>query len=184
MLTSFLGRRFGPVLAVIAGVLSSLVSLPAAAQEDYRLGTGDLLRITVFGEADLSGEFKVSDTGTVSVPLIGEVSAEGLTASQLEVSITDALQPDYLISPSVGVEVLNYRPFFIMGEVRNPGSYPYVSGISVVEAVALAGGFTYRARTGEVFVRRAGADSDSEQLVSVSVPVLPGDVIRVRERFF
>jgi len=172
-------------LFLLALVTSAVfASAQGAAQEDYRLDTGDSVRVTVFGEGDLSGEFKVDDTGKISLPLIGEVKAEGRTASELETAITDALRPDYLISPNVTIEVLNYRPFFIMGEVRNPGSYPYVSGISVMEAVALAGGFTYRARTNEVFIKRAGAPGEEEKLLPVETEVLPGDVIRVRERFF
>ncbi|MFN3231030.1 MAG: polysaccharide biosynthesis/export family protein [Alphaproteobacteria bacterium] len=169
----------------LAGLLFiGLLSTPVGAQDDYRLDTGDIVKVTVFGETDLSGDFKVNDNGTVSMGLVGDVSAKGLTATEVEEAIVAALKPDYLINPSVTVQVLSYRPFFIMGEVRNPGSYQYASGMSILEAVALAGGFTYRARTEEVYLRREGESPDDEKLMSVDLDVLPGDVIRVRERFF
>lgn len=176
-------NRLSRVILGLMALLLLTLPTPIAAQDDYHLGTGDRVRVQVFGEDDLSGEFKVGDTGKIAMPLIGEVSAAGLTASQLEAAVIEMLRPDYLISPSVAVEVMNYRPFFIMGEVRSPGSYPYVNGISVLEAVALAGGFTYRARQNEVYITRGSSD-DSEALFPVDSQVLPGDVIRVRERFF
>ena len=153
---------------------------------DYQLGAGDRLRVTVFGHDDLSGEFTVSDTGSASLPLVGSLVLGDLTVREAERAILDALQPDYLLHPRVGVEVLNYRPFYILGEVNDPGSYPYVNGITVNEAVALGGGFTHRARkTKMVIIRvRASDVAKTEVLVSVTDPVLPGDVVKVLERFF
>lgn len=150
----------------------------------YTLGSGDKVRVTVFGHEDLSGEFEVDGSGNISLPLIRNVKAEGLTVRQLEQSITERLSPDYLINPSVSVEVLNYRPFYIYGEVTKPGSYPFVNGMTVVNAVAMAGGFTYRARTGSVRIVRAGDPQRNAIDADKDTPVLPGDIIEVPERYF
>ena len=151
---------------------------------DYRLGSGDKIKVTVFGHEDLSGEFEVDGSGNVSLPLIRNVPAQGLTVSQLEQAVIDRLQPDYLKDPSVSVEVLNYRPFYIYGEVNQPGSYPYVSGMTVLNAIAMAGGFTYRAKKSEVQIIRADDASKSPSEGGPDTQVLPGDVIEVPERFF
>jgi protein involved in polysaccharide export with SLBB domain len=150
----------------------------------YTLGPGDKLRITVFGHEDLSGEFDVDGAGEISLPLIRNVKAQGLTPAQLEQVIAERLSPEYLVNPSVSVEVLNYRPFYIYGEVTKPGSYPYVNGMTVVNAVALAGGFTYRARTGRVRIIHANDPSRTPVDAEKDTPVLPGDVIEVPERYF
>lgn len=160
---------------------------PAAAVSssglDYTLGSGDKLRVIVFGEQDLSGEFDVTGTGKVSLPLIGQVQATGLTLNQFEDEIANKLKEGYLTSPKVSVEVLNYRPFYIIGEVDKPGEYPYTNGMSVLNAVAVAGGFTYRARQDQVFITRGG-DAEREMAAGQTVPVLPGDIVRIPERFF
>lgn len=149
----------------------------------YVLGPGDRIRVVVFGHEDLSGEFSVSTNGTVALPLGGAVQGAGKTPDDLEAAIADALSPDYLRDPRVSVEVLSYRPFFILGEVKAPGSYPYVSGINVRSAVALAGGYTYRAKESHVFITHAGA-GNTRQKAQPDAPVLPGDIIEVPERFF
>ena len=148
----------------------------------YRLGVGDQLRVTVFNEVDLSGEFDVSATGHVNLPLIGEVPAEGRTIAEVEDAAEEKLLDGYLKSPSVSIEVLNYRPFYILGEVNSPGSYPYVSGMSILNAVALAGGFTYRASEDTVLLKRPGGEGEIS--VEIDTLVLPGDVLTVEERFF
>ena len=148
----------------------------------YRLGSGDKLRVGVFGEPDLSGEFDVTGNGNVSLPLIGQVKATGLTISEFEAAIRDKLTDGYLTNPKVTVEVLNYRPFYIMGEVDKPGEYPYTDGMTVLNAVAVAGGFTYRANDGQVYITRGGGEKAYQ--VGQSVRVLPGDIVRVPERFF
>jgi len=150
----------------------------------YRLGAGDKIRVTVFGHEDLSGEFEVDGSGNVSLPLIRNIKAEGQTVGQLEQVIAGRLSPDYLKDPSVNVEVLNYRPFFIYGEVNQPGSYPYVNGMKVVNAVAIAGGFTYRARTSKVRIIRGTDPSRKPEDADRDTAVLPGDVIEVPERYF
>ena len=148
---------------------------------DYKLGTGDAVRVTVFGHEDLSGEFEVAGSGRVSLPLVGEVPAGGMTVRQLEQAIIAKLQPDYLKNPRVAVEVLNYRPFYILGEVNQPGSYAYVNGMRVINAVALAGGFTYRADEDDLWITRAGG---AREKASQTTIVRPGDVVEVPERFF
>ena len=148
----------------------------------YQLGTGDQLRIIVFGEEDLSGEFRVDDTGAVSIPLVGDVIARGQTLRSFEAAVRDKLNEGYLKDPRVSVQVLNYRPFYIIGEVEDGGEYPFVSGMHVLNAVAVAGGFTYRANTSKVFITRG--DQEYEFIVKPELRLEPGDVIRVPERFF
>jgi len=153
----------------------------AGASGDYILGTGDAVRVTVFGHEDLSGEFEVAGSGRVSLPLVGELQASGMTTRQLEQAIVEKLQPDYLKNPRVAVEVLNYRPFYILGEVNQPGSYAYVNGMRVINAVALAGGFTYRADEDDLWITRAGGAREKATQTTI---VRPGDVVEVPERFF
>ena len=148
----------------------------------YQLGPGDQLRVIVFGEEDLSGEFQVDDTGAVSIPLVGEVSAGGQTLRSFEAAVRARLSEGYLKDPRVSVQVLNYRPFYIIGEVEKGGEYPFVSGMHVLNAVAVAGGFTYRANTSKVFITRGGEEFLFE--VTPELRLQPGDVIRVPERFF
>ncbi|WP_339831396.1 polysaccharide biosynthesis/export family protein [uncultured Parvibaculum sp.] len=159
------------------------MSLPADATLDYRLGAGDKLRLIVFGEADLSGEFDVTGGGRVSLPLIGQIDAEGLTLSQFEAAVIAKLQDGYLNNPRVSAEVLNYRPFYIYGEVESPGQYPYTSSMTILNAVAVAGGYTYRANQDRVFITR-GEGAEVAYPASQAVKVLPGDVVRIPERFF
>ncbi len=179
-------RRLCRAMLGVAGfcaVLLLVAGSPATAQElDYRLGTGDQIRVTVFGHVDLSGQFEVGSDGRISLPLIGDVPAAQLTLQEVEKAITAKLKPDYLKNPQLSVEVINYRPFYIIGEVKNPGSYPFVGGMRVVNAIAMAGGFTYRARESQLLITRAaqGEKVPADQ----NTVVLPGDVIEVPERFF
>lgn len=160
-------------------------ALPSAAVEGYRLGSGDRVRVTVFGQPELTGEYAVDGGGQMSFPLVGQLRAGGMTASDLERALVDKLSPEYLKNPSISVEVLTYRPFYIVGEVRTPGSYPFVSGMTVLNAVALAGGFTYRARESSFYVTRTGEDGSKIKLTSgAETTILPGDIITVRERYF
>jgi len=150
----------------------------------YGLGTGDHIRVTVFGEPDLSGEFQIDSTGKISLPLAGDVKIGGLPVREGEKAIAQTLAQGYLANPRVNIEVLNYRPFYILGEVKTPGSYPYVNGMSVLTAVALAGGYTYRAREDHVVITRATDPQKREVPATPDTPVLPGDIVRVPERFF
>ena len=154
------------------------------ASFDYHLGSGDKLRIIVFGEDSLSGEFLVSGNGKVSLPLIGEIDALGRTIPELQTAIETKLADGYLKQPRVSAEVLNYRPFYILGEVIKPGEYPFTNGLTVLNAVATASGFTYRADKRKVFIKRAATDMEKVQELTPATPVEPGDTIRIGERFF
>ncbi|MEN6542649.1 polysaccharide biosynthesis/export family protein [Parvibaculum sp.] len=170
----------------VSSPASAPVSAPAAAagsEAAYVLGAGDKLRLIVYGEDDLSGQFDVTGAGKVSLPLIGQVQAAGLTLEQFEREVAGRLSQGYLTSPKVSAEVMNYRPFYIMGEVDKPGQYPYTSDMTVLNAVAVAGGYTYRANENSVYITR-GSGSEVEYPASQQVKVLPGDVVRVPERFF
>jgi len=150
----------------------------------YELGPGDRVRLTVFRHPDLSGEFQLDGSGSFAMPLVGEIQAGGLDSRQLETTIEAHLKDGgYLVNPQVGIEILNYRPFYIIGEVNNPGSYQYVSGMTVINAVALAGGFTYRADQDDIIINRGGSQGPEVQAM-LDTEVLPGDIINVTERFF
>lgn len=150
----------------------------------YRLGSGDQIRVIVFGEEDLSGEFFVDGAGSVSLPLVGEVNATGMTVQEFRTELEARLADGYLTDPRVSAEVLNYRPFYILGEVSESGEYPYTDGLTVMNAVARAGGFTYRANTRAVFIQRADASEEVEVTLTPTLRVMPGDTIRIAERFF
>ena len=186
-------RRLITITTMLATFLA--VSFSAVAQDDamspnsvvpegYKLAAGDRLRVSVYGHEDLSGDFEVDGSGQLSLPLIQDIMAANRTLNQLEADITDALQPDYLKNPRVSVEILNYRPFYIVGEVNDPGSYAYVSGMTVINAVAMAGGFTHRAQKAKVKISREKADGRDEFEGSSNTTVMPGDVIEIGERFF
>ncbi|MDB5735534.1 MAG: hypothetical protein JWN16_2171, partial [Alphaproteobacteria bacterium] len=154
---------------------------PTAYQSaaDYVLGTGDKLKLTVFDETDLSGDYTVDSTGFVRLPLIGQVRAAGLTSSQLEGTIGSALAQGYLKSPRVSVAVTTYRPFYIIGAVNRPGEYPYVDHMNALNAIALAGGYTTTAVESVVYVRREGSNEEVEMATDRSTAIHPGDVVRV-----
>lgn len=167
-------------MLLLVGIISARASEPVA----YKLGVGDKVRVTVYNEKDLSGDFDINDQGEIALPLIGQVKVQGLTIAQAEALFTERYGKDYLVNPRITVEVLNYRPFFILGEVKNPGSYPYMNGMTVVNAVALAGGYTPRANKDQIRIKRANAPTAGETVVGEDAPVLPNDVLRVPERFF
>jgi protein involved in polysaccharide export with SLBB domain len=160
------------------------VASSTLADESYRLGTGDKLRVNVYDELDLSGEFLVDASGQVQMPLIGQVQAAGLTIHEFVAEVSSKLMNGYLKDPKISVEVENYRPFYIMGEVNKPGEYPFENGINVLGAVALAGGYTYRAQDSQVYVRRSGSSSEQVLPADASTKVFPGDIVRVAERIF
>lgn len=172
--------RFSVFAALFLWLLSGISQAGDTNKPAYILGPGDRLRVTVFNEDDLSGEYQVNDQGALSLPLLGQVQAAGKTVLQFENYITDKFAETYLVNPRVSVEVLNYRPFFILGEVKNPASYPCSGGLTVLNAVALAGGFTPRAAKSSIKLRRAGEEHE----VQDDTLIQPGDVITVPERFF
>ncbi len=154
------------------------------AIEDYKLGSTDQVRVIVFGEDALSGQFSVGSTGKMAMPLIGDVQAAGMTITQLQTEIADALKQGYLKDPKVSAEVMTYRPFYILGEVNKPGTYPYTTGLTVQNAVATANGYTYRANTKKVFIKRESEKDEKAYPLSSTIPVAPGDTIRIGERLF
>lgn len=157
----------------------------AVGLESYRLGAGDRVRVTVFNEPSLTGEYNITPGGALAFPLIGVVSAGGQTINAVQQELAAKLGEGYVNDPRVSIEVLTYRPFYILGEVNRPGEYSYASGMTVEQAIARAGGFTYRANEKTVFLRRqTGASESAVPLRSAQVAVLPGDTIRVGERYF
>lgn len=159
---------------------------PAAAAIDsgYRLAPGDRLRINVFNQPDLSGEFQLDSEGRFSMPLIGTVEADGLTPAALEQHLVDRFRPDYLVNPRVFIQVLNARLYYLIGEAQGTGAFPYVPGMTYLTAIANAGGFTYRAKQDFVYVIRGDDPEQRELKLSVDEKVQPGDIIRVAERLF
>ena len=171
--------------AAVAAEAAASITKPAALPEtDYVLGIGDRIRLTVYGEDDLSGEYEVNRTGVMALPLIGAIKATGTTLREFEEAVRLKLKAGYLNDPRVSVQVTNYRPFFILGEVSKPGSYPYVNGMSVLNAVALAGGYTYRADGDGVTIMHAADPEKKEQRAREDAVVMPGDIVRVPERLF
>ncbi len=177
-------------LAACGRAGADLPPLPEAPERAYRLGSGDQVRILVFGEDQLSGEYRVNDTGRIALPLLGSVRAAGSSTAELEGMVSDSLKKAGMMrDPSVAVEVIAYRPIFVLGEVNKPGQYPYQPGMTVVTAVAVAGGFTYRAiddyaavvRTFDAGSKEAHA---TEGRASRQSFVQPGDVITIFERRF
>jgi polysaccharide export outer membrane protein len=185
------------VLSVVWALLA-LVSLTAVAQaeepplrpssanveDSYQLGTGDKVRVIVFGEEDLSGEFQIDGNGRISLPLIGQVPATGETAAALEQNIAGRLADGYLQKPRVSVEITVYRPFYVIGEINKPGEYAYVNGMSALNAIALAGGFTQKADEDVLYIRRNGSTREEKVPADQMTRILPGDVVRVPITFF
>ncbi|RIJ18334.1 polysaccharide export protein [Henriciella mobilis] len=151
---------------------------------EYRLSNADRLRVTVFGEPELSGEFVVDGQGFLSLPLIGDVNVEGMTVREFQRLAEERFGDGYLREPRVSAEVVNYRPFYILGEVARPGEYPYTNGLTVMNAIATAEGFTYRANKRFVLIKGAEVDEEIRVELKPTLKVQPGDTIRVVERFF
>lgn len=156
---------------------------PANQSTAYKLGPADETRVIVYGEKDLSGKFEVDSAGYISLPLIGQVYVANMTLRQAEQQIAYLYSQGYLNDPRVNVEVLNYRPFFILGEVQKGGQFSYQAGLTVLNAIALASGYTYRADRKYVFITHKGASGERRYSVDQQIIVQPGDVIRIPERF-
>lgn len=150
-----------------------------------KLQPGDKLRVTVFGEDKLTGEYEIDPAGNLSLPLAGTVQAGGLTKRELEGLVSKKLSSaNYLKDPKVTVEIATFRPFYVLGEVEKPGEYPFRSGLNVMSAMAVAGGSTYRASRSSVMIQRAGETEFKEYEISPKIGVYPGDLIKVPERYF
>jgi polysaccharide export outer membrane protein len=169
-----------PVMQPVAGPAYDV----PATEGPYRLGSGDKLRVVVFGQEGLSNSYTVDQSGNITMPLIGAVPARGLTTASLQQSIAARLRNGYIREPYVAVEVETYRPFFILGEVTLPGQYPYVANMTVETAVAIAGGYTPRAFKYQVEVSRPVEGGVVRERVPPTYPVRPGDTIKISERWF
>jgi len=155
-----------------------------AADPSYRLGTGDKVRVIVFDEQDLGGEFQIDDGGFIRLPLIGQLKAAGYSPRELEARIASALSDGYLNAPRVSVEVTDYRPFYIIGEVNKPGQYAYVNDMTAMNAVALGGGYTVEASNSSVYIRHEGEKEEQKYTADAATKILPGDVVRVPRTLF
>ncbi|MBV2132957.1 polysaccharide export protein [Pseudomonas sp. MAP12] len=160
-------------------------SAQAENASTYKLASGDVIRINVFGEKDLSiEEIRLNDAGIFSYPFIGDVRAKGKTAAEIEQLLTESLKGDYLVDPRVSVSVLTYREFFISGEVQKPGGYPFQPGLTLRRAAALAGGLTERASEGRITIIRDQDASRTPEKATLDTVVMPGDTITIDQGFF
>ena len=158
--------------------------MPAVHDAAYKLDAGDKLRVVVYGQEGLTNTYAIDAGGSITMPLIGAVPARGRTPAGLAAEITAKLRNGYIREPSVAVEIESYRPFFILGEVAAPGQYPYVPNMSVESAVAIAGGFSPRARRDTVTLTHTDASGPMRMVVPLGTPVSPGDTVLVGERWF
>jgi polysaccharide biosynthesis/export protein len=156
----------------------------AAGVDSPRLLAGEKIRVTVYGEASLSGDYSIDASGFVSLPLAGAIKAEGLTRSELESQLAERFRSQYLRNPKVTVSVVEYLPFYIIGEIQRPGVYPYNSGLNILRAIAVAGGTTYRANKSTVEIQHTGESEMRSYPMGASIPVRPGDLIRIAQRYF
>ncbi|MET1755176.1 polysaccharide biosynthesis/export family protein [Novosphingobium sp. RD2P27] len=184
VLLSILATACAP--SVSGGLVDSgdRYALQAADEGEYRLGVGDQVKLTVFNEPTLSGEFSVAANGSMSIPLVGDIPAMNMTTDEIGKAVQTKLADGYLREPRVSVEVVKFRPFFILGEVKAPGQYPYANGLTVLNAVATAEGFTPRAQRKVAYIRRAGSSVEEAYSLTPDLRVYPGDTVRVGERYF
>lgn len=172
------------------GLLVIAISLPSFANDSvYRLGAGDLISISVYDEPDLSLELRIGLSGAVSYPLLGDVDVAGLSPRELEEKLVAKLKGPYLVDPSVSVSIMEYRPFYVIGEVEKPGSYSFHPGLTIERAISIAGGFTERASKSRIYVVKDRVATDSEKSIQkertkLADVVRPGDVITVEQGFF
>ena len=157
-----------------------------ASDTTHKLAPGDKIKISIFNQPDLSGEFQLDGEGRIFLPLIGRVEANGLSAAELEKVLVDRFKPDYLVNPRIFIQVGmgNLKPYYLVGEVSGTGAFPYVAGMTYLTAIVNSGGYTYRAKQDYVYVIRADDPEQKEIKLSVTEKVQPGDIIRVAERLF
>lgn len=185
--------RFYVINSIV--VLLSIIAVPALAaptatssgnsvDQSYRLSVGDVIRIEVHDEPDLKAEAQIPETGSIDYPFLGKIQISGMTVAQLQDRITQGLQDGYLVKPEVSVRVLLSRPFFVRGQVRNSGGFPYVLGLTVEKAITIAGGFTDRASLKNIFLIKENTTQDKKIKVGLDATVSPGDTIIVEESLF
>jgi polysaccharide export outer membrane protein len=187
-------RRLCSVLTIVGWALAGCAANPPPAPQQasaaaptgggYQLGPGDEIDVTVFGEQNLSGTFDVDDSGSISMPLVGPVSVRDKTARETETAIASRLSDGLVTDPKVSVNVRRFRPIYVVGEVQKPGAYPSYGPTTVLNAIALAGGYTYRAKSSEITVIHYNDPSHQPVPVSESSLVQPGDTVTVPERWF
>lgn len=173
--------HFLSLLLLLATVLASPVH--AQSEAHYQLSTGDLIRIQVHNEPDLTVETHINSTGSIHYPFLGDIQASGRTAAQLQSQISNGLRGDYLVDPKVSVSIVEYRPFYVNGEVRNPGGFSYKPGLTVHKAIALAGGLTERASSNKIYIIPENTPNNRKQAM-MSTQVGPGDIITIEQSFF
>ncbi|PPC74965.1 capsular biosynthesis protein [Pokkaliibacter plantistimulans] len=159
-------------------------SYAAEGMNNYQLGVGDNIKIQVYGEDELSMEVRISDSGTISYPFLGNISVAGKTIGQLESSIKSGLANGYLVDPNVNVAILEYRQFFMNGEVEKPGAYPYQPGLTLQKAISIAGGMTERASAGKMYITHDGQSADDAKRASMNDVISPGDTVTINQSFF
>lgn len=175
---------------LLASCLACFVASPFTEAADstgisaYTLGAGDRIDIKVFGEEDLSVEVLLNDAGSFSYPFLGELNVKGLTVSQLEALIVDGLKGPYLVDPKVSVTIEEYRRFFVRGEVKKPGGFPYEPGMTLQKAVSLAEGFTDRASRSKFYIESDNSEDEEPRLAKLNTLIQPGDIITIEESFF
>jgi len=177
LLTSACGSSAPPVTDAERQALEAQAAAPPELQP------GEKIHITVYGEPTLSGDYQIDPSGFVSLPLAGTVKAAGLTQLQLEQALTTKYSGGYLKDPKITVGISEFRPFYIVGEVEKPGAYPYTGGLTVLSAIAIAGGTTYRANQSKVLIEHAGENSLREYNMDSPIPILPGDIIQIPRRY-
>lgn len=172
--------------AMLAGVFFTFAATAVNAESvtSYKMGSGDLIRIEVFGEDDLKREVRLGDGGTISYPFLGDIQVIGKTVGELERFITEGLKGDYLVHPQVSISIVEYRPFYVNGEVEKPGGYPFQPGLTLRKAVSLAGGFTERASERGITVMHEDDPDQTAKSAALDDKVRPGDIITVNQSFF
>lgn len=169
---------------IIFFLIGASFNLSAQSSNDYRLGSGDTIKITVFGQQNLSIETLLNDSGKIDYPFLGQLQATGLTLAEFQQQIHQGLKGDYLVNPNVSVSIVEYRPFFIDGEVKSPGGYPFQPGLTVSKAAALAGGYTERASLTKIFIIRSNDPQQKSINVKANTAVNPGDIVTVKQSYF
>ena len=188
MLRAKITGRLMPLMLLLSACATPHLENPLAkvgSGSAYHLGGGDDLHIQVYGEDKLSGEYHVSSLGTVSMPMVGQIQAAGLTIPELEAALVAAYQGGSILTQAnISVDLLAYRPFFILGEVNAPGQYPFVPNMNIQQAIATAKGYTYRAKHNLVFITQSGGTKEIAYHLTAGSAVAPGDTIRIPERHF